>query len=433
MNSEFLLPLFTQEELSYGGDCSCGQRHLVSIQRIILEENLLPQVGGLLAGLGFTGCGFLVADSNTYTVAGKYVFQSLKDAGFPMEMLVFDQSRKVYPTAEYLVDIFDQVPLKAQFLVAVGSGTISDLVKFVAGKIRMPYVMVPTAPSMDGYACGVAALIRRGVRKSSYGLPAPRVIVADLEVLKDAPSEMIAAGIADLLGKFTSLADWQLAHCITGESVCSRAYTLMREAVNLCLQVDWARELRSVEGIRVLTEGLLKSGIAMLLAGTSRPASGSEHAIGHVLEMMEFEAGEPRLLHGLRIALTLPVSLELYRSFLSLSPRDLPKEPALWQPEVSWGSVTRYQDPELRHIQFQRLKEALPWLQREIGSWLPDPEQVRRVLAAINAPSSLEDYGISREDFHRAVRQATVVRERYTVLDALADVGMLDSAVERLF
>lgn len=432
MITNYLTEVFTQEEIDHGWVCSCGSKHVIPTKMVALAEGLVEQVGFLAKELGLFGCGFLVADQNTYSVAGERVYDSLTRAGFSIERYIFDGPSKIYPSPEFLVDLFDRVPANTEFFVAVGSGTISDLVKFVAAKMHKPYLMVPTAPSMDGYACGVSALIRRGVRTSSYGLNPPKAIIADVSVLKDAPVDMIAAGVADLLGKFSALADWELGHSITGEFFCPRAYTMMREAVTECFQVDWHRELQTEDAVRILMQGLLKSGLAMFLAGTSRPASGSEHAIGHVLEMMELQAGEPKLLHGLRIGLTTPVALELYQTFLVLSNEDLRTEPAPWNPKVVWNNASRYGEGDKRRAEFQRLKDNLRQLQQQISGWIPHPEQLVTQLASIGVPVSYQECEIPKESFKTAILQANSLKDRYTILDALVDLGLLESAVSDL-
>jgi glycerol-1-phosphate dehydrogenase [NAD(P)+] len=193
---------------------------------------------------------------------------------------------------EAAAKLFIELPRGTAALVGVGGGKALDMAKYVAFLARLPYYAVPTSLSNDGFCSPQSSLTARGRRRS---LPAamPRAVVIDTGVCRDAPRILTLSGVGDLVAKFTAVRDWKLAFHETGEAVDDFAALLSDGSIHSFL----GHPLFDLEGIRLLATGLLLNGIAMEMAGSSRPASGSEHLISHALDAI---TAKPRP-HGLQV------------------------------------------------------------------------------------------------------------------------------------
>ena len=164
-----------------------------------------------------------------------------------------------------------QFDTHCDFIVGVGSGTINDIGKVIAKVTGLPYLIVGTAPSMDGYTSATSSVIGNGI-KFSLSTVCPTVVVADLEIMCKAPLKLLQAGLGDMLAKYISICEWRLSHLITGEYFCEKVATLVRGALKKCMSVENLAD-PAPETIRPIVEGLILSGMAMDFAGLSRPAS----------------------------------------------------------------------------------------------------------------------------------------------------------------
>lgn len=197
------------------------------------------------------------------------------------------------------------------FLIAAGSGTIHDITRYHAYEKKLPFLSIPTAASVDGYVSTVAAMTWHGFKKS-FTAVSPRFVLADSEIFSKAPLRLTASGVADLLGKFTALCDWRIAHALTGEYICDTVvdmeYKVLKE---LCENLDGIRN-HDLSAYENLMYGLLLSGIAMQMIGNSRPASGAEHHMSHLWEMSAIN--EPiDYYHGEKVGVGLCMATAVYK------------------------------------------------------------------------------------------------------------------------
>ncbi len=251
---------------------------------------------------------YLICDDNTYQAAARKAQKILQQSGFmsgfKVELIRLSSGAKpIKPTPTMLYRILQAIS-QPGWLLACGSGTINDLVKFAASRTGLPSGVLATAPSMDGYTSGVASLVVEGVKQTTP-TGTHNFILADPEILAAAPEKMILAGVGDLLGKVTSLLDWHLRRIIFDEYFCQTAEELIRKPLENLLADNFTSRLsqRDPAALRELIRGLLNSGLAMELVGSSSPASGSEHHISHFLEMLGLRDKLPMPLHGIKVGL----------------------------------------------------------------------------------------------------------------------------------
>ena len=289
--------------------CSCGRVHSTDLKAIDIGRGALQRLPEMLRGLGFHKA-YLAADVNTWEAAGKEAAAILSAGCFAFESFVLPDPELV-PDEAAVGTLLLHMPEDADVVLAVGAGTMNDLCKYVSRLKGLPYVILATAPSMDGFVSAGAALIVDHV-KVTYEAQGPAAFIADTEILARAPMEMITAGLGDMLGKYTCLLDWKLANLITGEYYCEHVADMVRTALRTMLAQSSRIRERDPEVIGSITEALVLTGIAMKFAGNSRPASGCEHHMSHFWEMLFLMHGKKAILHGTKVGVAAIACLQMY-------------------------------------------------------------------------------------------------------------------------
>lgn len=425
--------------------CDCGRVHTVDIKNILIGKNNLVALGELLKD--FIGKEiFIVEDKNTYEAAGSKVEKLLK-RDFKIKKFIFKDEHLI-PDEKALGRMLVEIPENTAVIVAVGSGSINDIARFLSYKLNIPYVVVCTAPSMDGYASVVSPLVVDNV-KTTYSAVYPYAIIGDIEIMKKAPMYMLHAGFGDILGKYTALADWHLAQELKNEYFCEPVEKLVLKAVDKCVKASEKIKDRDTEAIESITEALILSGMAIGMTGTSRPASGEEHHLSHCWEMVFMNAGkETKWLHGNNVGVGVGIILEAYKYVSQL---DIDKVYSLgnykylsnenWRKtltEVYGRSAENIINSkendiafgvELREKNMKKIKDHWNNI-KDICSSLPSPEAVKAIMEKSETIYDPSELGIDRELFKMSFMAAKDVRRRYGVLQLLEDIGMLEEASE---
>jgi glycerol-1-phosphate dehydrogenase [NAD(P)+] len=261
----------------------------------------------------------LVADDNTYSALGQELDQALRAQGHDVETIVFSGD-DIVADEHYVAQLLVRGDAVERVYVAVGSGTVTDLARFVSHRTRVPFISVPTAPSVDGYTSIGAPLVIDRIKQTLVTQP-PLAVFADLPTLCAAPRRMIASGCGDILGKFTSLADWRLGHLVWDEKYDETIAQRAQRAVESCAGSVEEIGKSTEDGIRRLMDGLIESGLCMLDFGDTMPASGSEHHLSHFWEMRLIWEGRRSLLHGAKVGVACVLMAELYDRVKHLSQR----------------------------------------------------------------------------------------------------------------
>lgn len=269
----------------------------------------------------------LVVDDKTFFAAGQEVGQKLLEKGLKATTHCLQPNHQgdVIADEQTIVDVLLHVHPDTDCLLAVGSGTIHDVVRFVSAKVEKPFISVPTAPSVDGFNSKGAPIIVKGV-KTTFQTVAPVALFADLSILCQAPGELIAAGFGDMIGKYTSLTDWQVGAIIAEEPFQQEIADLTNEALQSCVEVAPEIGNREKEGIEILMNALVLSGIAMSTFGASHPASGAEHHLSHYWEMHFLEEGHKQLFHGAKIGRSTLLIIQFYKEIVRASLLEDPTE-----------------------------------------------------------------------------------------------------------
>ncbi|MCG2661225.1 MAG: iron-containing alcohol dehydrogenase [Kiritimatiellae bacterium] len=428
--------------------CECGKTHSIPIRAVIYCATAIQQLPAMLdrhlAGRRIN----LVADERTYPLVGRECETVLNQAGRIVQAFIV-------PDAPHGGPICDDITRNAlcsrlapcDGFLAVGSGTISDLVKWIAtspGKwqacdAKLPYAVVPTSASMNGYASNNIAPSIRGVKRVLNGT-VPRVIAADPSVIQQAPYELTAAGFGDVLAKPVSMTDWKLNQLLFNEYYCAVCAQLIRALEPAYMAHPEAIRAREPYAIEALFQALIYSGVSMTMAGTSFPASGGEHMISHVLDMTAAIHGMPHDYHGRQVGLGTIFACALYERVLAL---DAPCFQLRAEPtdEAYWQSLTAVVEEE-HALKRRKAERAVQRLQQESALWdrlrtelkpmTRTAAAIKQCLRAAGAAHRLEDIGCTRDRFLAAAGHAHQMRERYTIIDLARAVGVMPNATEEI-
>lgn len=299
-------------ELLKGRKCGCGMVHTCSIEHVIIGENAIFAVKETVSDYHHI---LIAADKNTYAVCGDEV---KKQAGGRCEnVLVYEADGLLVPNEAAVEQMQGRITDKTDLILGIGSGVIQDICKYVSYEAGLPYQIVATAPSMDGYASVGAAMIMNHM-KVTYSTHVPEAIIGDVDVLRNAPLDMIKSGYGDIIGKYSCLNDWKLSALVNGEYFCDYVYHLTYEMVLKTKNLGQKLLDRDSEAIRTLMEALVGVGIAMAYVGNSRPASGSEHHMSHFFEVIGIMNAEPYFLHGIDVAYSAVYTQTLREELLKL-------------------------------------------------------------------------------------------------------------------
>jgi len=301
------------EELLKGRQCSCGMNHTCAIKHVVIGRDANKQLSSLLGGYKKI---VLAADTNTYAACGEEIRNQIGDRF--ESMLIYKRNGLLIPNEEAVEELDALVTDETDLIVGVGSGVIQDICKYVSFKRGLPYFIVATAPSMDGYASVGAAMIMGGM-KVTYSAHVPQVIIGDTEVLRNAPMEMIQSGYGDILGKYSCLNDWKLSRVVRGEYFCPYVYDLTMDMLVKTKDLGERLLARDARAIETLMEAIVGVGVAMALVGNSRPASGSEHHLSHFFEIVGILRGEDYFMHGTDVVYSSIYTQRIREKLLALS------------------------------------------------------------------------------------------------------------------
>ena len=425
---------------------------------VVIGEGVLDSVADVFERNFGDSAAVVVADENTFEVAGTSVGRGLEASGREVVApFVFAGAPTLHAEYENIETLTESLRAHQAVPVAVGSGTINDIVKRAAHESERPYMSVATAASMDGYTSFGASITKDGF-KQTMECSAPRAMVADLAVLTTAPGRMTSSGYGDMLAKITAGADWIVADALEVEPIKPTEWSLvqgpLREATGRPGDLH-AGDPHAMEG---LIEGLIMSGLAMQGASSSRPASGAEHQFSHLWEMDGLgenpEHGEPPLSHGFKVGVGTVSIAALYEHVVARDFATLDTEAAVraWPPweeverrvrdafpgtAVEDAAVTesraKYVDAATLSERLDLLRERWSDLRDRIREQLIPADRVRAQLTEAECPTTPVEIGLDVERFMATYRRAQMIRRRYTILDLTNETGVFDDCVGELF
>ena len=440
------MPVLQLEKLIRLGsfDCLCGERHATEIRYLKLGSGVLASVPEVLKAMG-VGHPMVICGPHGYEAAGRDVCRLLEESAtaYSLHIVPEENESRIKPAEFAAGSILLSFDHACDAVLAVGSGVINDLGKVLSRTAKLPYIIVATAPSMDGYASDSSSVERGGI-KHSLKEQTPAAIICDTRIMAHAPMRMLHAGLGDILAKYTALCDWKISHLVTGEPVCPTVVRLVENSLEKT--VRGARGLldRNEDSVRDVTEGLVLSGIGITYAGCSHPASGLEHYFSHCWEMMKLERGEECELHGIQVGVGMLLTLKIIERLKTVRP-DLRFaqaaaerfDAAAWEenlrrvfPKAADGLLKLERKARKNDCQ-GRLRRA----ERIVAAWediltlleaLPSYEEAKELMCRIGMPTSHREIGLTAEDVVDAFVCSRDIRDKYLLSSLIWDLGYME-------
>jgi glycerol-1-phosphate dehydrogenase [NAD(P)+] len=330
---------------------------------VLIGHGVTDQIADVCRYLQFGNNGMMITGPETYKAAGRRIEDIMSGK---YDMLTILTGNANYANLDDVSRAAKEH--SASFLLAVGGGSKIDIAKMTAKDLGIPFISIPTSVSHDGIASDRASLKSDGGSRSVVAV-SPTGIIADTEVINNAPFRYLAAGCADVISNLTALGDWDFANRIAGETISSSAYAISKYAAEDIISNSKLIKPRMEEGVWTVMRPVIASGVSMCIAGSSRPTSGSEHMFSHALDVIRPDTA----LHGEQCGLGAVMMMEL-----------------------------------------------------QGGNW----KMIRDALKNIGAPTTAKELGFADEDIIEALMRAKDIRrERFTIL---GDRGLTREAAEKV-
>ncbi|KUO41711.1 MAG: glycerol-1-phosphate dehydrogenase [Hadesarchaea archaeon DG-33-1] len=249
-------------------------------REVWMGPRVLRQVSDVCSRLCQSKSALIIADPLTFKLAGDKVRHLLAEAHFEVKHTLIKRADMAT-----VARVRRAIKQGVDLLIGVGGGKCIDVAKFSSFLEGKPFISTPTAASHDGIASARAS-IKGGGRLTSVQTHAPLAIVADTLIIKRAPHRLLAAGCGDLIANFTAVRDWELAHHLRGEPYSEYAAALSLMSAKIVMENAEVIRRHTEESVRKVVKALISSGVAMGIAGSSHPASGSEHLFSHALDLI---------------------------------------------------------------------------------------------------------------------------------------------------
>lgn len=442
------LPL--QGLLQEGGfDCPyCGKHHSTGLKDLRIGSGVMKEIPDVLGKIGAKKP-FVICDNHTWQAAAEQVTHILTDAGMEYSLYRFEEE-DLDPDEHALGCLAMNFDATCDIIMAVGSGVINDLSKCLGYVAHMQTMVVGTAPSMDGYASNSSSMLVAGVKSTLYN-KCPVAVIADIDVMANAPMRMLKSGFGDVIAKYVSICEWRISHLVIGEAYCEGIASIVRRSVAKMVSCADKLTERDPQTVEAVVEGLILTGIAMSFAGSSRPASGLEHYFSHIWDMMCLERNITPDLHGIQCGVGTVLTIRLYQWIKTIVPD---KEKALesvrnfdvqaWEKHVRkvFGKIApnvfaieekaHKNSPEKHAKRLEIILANWDTILQIIEEELPDVDKFEKIMRSAEMPMLPRDlsFACSAQDVKDALLAARDIRDKYLSCTLLWDLGLLDEAVE---
>jgi glycerol-1-phosphate dehydrogenase [NAD(P)+] len=380
------------------------------------------------------------------------VHDAFERNGQGLEPFIYTEPN-LYAEYKFVEELLESLKGHDAIPVAVGSGTINDLTKLAAHEVGRPYMCVATAASMDGYTAFGASITQNG-SKQTFFCPAPRAVVADLDIISAAPGDMNSWGYTDLVAKVTAGADWMLSDAMGAEPVHAEAWKIIQPGLRELIAGPAGVPARRPESISRLVEGLMLAGFAMQAAKNSRAASGAEHQFSHLWDMQHHTHNGLTPSHGFKVGIGTLAVTALYEYLLEQPIENLNVDECCeaWPDEVALTGMIRkrFSEGDLTVValqesrakwvtrdelreQLKKLRALWPSLKEQLRKQLLPFTELKSMLSEAGAPVEPEAIGISRERLSESYWMAYFIRRRFTVLDLAVRTNLMEKALEQIF
>ena len=396
----------------YLGKCSCGREHELRTKLVVCEYGALKNFDKYMDDCGLSGFRTVIYDTNTYNLP------SITHVAADQEIVL--EAKGLHSEKGLIEDMMTKLERKPDYIVVVGGGTLMDFGRYSAWKLGIPFVAIPTIVSSDGFTADICSIIIDG-QKKSIPMQAADAVICDMDVVAGAPMFLSIAGVQDIMAKYVSIADWKIAHLVSGEYFCPMVCDMAQEALDI--MVRCAHEL--AEGKEPDFEAMaytqMLSGLTMQILSNSRAASGAEHLVAHLVEMKPRGFENAHGMHGECVGIGTIMCADAYHKLAEKETIEVkPFEPVNEQwvrdvfGELADGILKENENDVLKTFDPENIKNN--WQQiRDIINTIPKAEELIELYTKIGAKHSLEELGISESVREEFLDISSAIRNRLTL------------------
>ena len=394
----------------YSGACECGREHPLETRMVVVEYGCLNNFDEYVDACGLTGRRTVLYDTNTYNLPGVVHVRADKE--------IVLEAKGLHSEKSMIESVMPQLD-NPDVIVTVGSGTLMDFARYPAYKLGIPFVAIPTLASSDGFTANICSVVIDG-HKRSIPMHAPALVVADLNIIAGAPRFLTVSGIADILAKHISIADWKIAHLVSGEYYCGRTAAAAQEALDLMTRCADEMLRGGEPDYEAMTMAQMISGLSMQMLGNSRAASGAEHLVAHLVEMKPPRFENASGIHGECVGVGAVLCAEEYHRMAALTPKAKPFRPldGAWVREkfgpLAGGIMKENENDVLAAFDPQNIVDHWDEI-REIISAIPQAHELAWTLHALGGKYRLSDIGIDEGLRGEVLDVSAAIRNRLTL------------------
>ena len=408
-------------------NCPCGKVHTFDTEVVEIGSGITAKAGEILASAGFPKKLLIVGDNNTMRVSAG-LLESLEAAGFDVSKKLIYSDMK-YARIEQVREV-EALAADVDGIISVGTGSLNDICRVATFELDKKFCIFATAPSMDGFASDTAPIIVNDF-KTSWQARQPMVIIADTKILAKAPVELKSAGFGDMVAKYLGILEWRIANLVIDEYYCPAVAQITLDALEKCCSLANKVTADDEESAGAIMEALVLSGLAMKLAGCSRPASGAEHVVSHYWECYKLARGIWPEFHGKKVGVATLVLVRAYHNMANRMPEIEPtRDMTNWDDvyaqfsEKQLPEVIKLNSPTITDkIDPARLKANWGEICRLIKETVPSAEKLEELMVAAGCATRAEDVHVDPELFATGLRYHSYMRYRLLITRIMPMLG----------
>ena len=396
----------------YVGPCACGRDHELRTKLVVCEYGALKNFDKYMEDAGLSGFRTVIYDTNTYNLP------AITHVKADQEIVL--EAKGLHSEKGLIEDCMTRFVRKPDYVVVVGGGTLMDFGRYSAWKLGIPFVAIPTIVSSDGFTADICSIIIDG-QKKSIPMQAADAVICDIDVVAGAPMFLTIAGVQDIMAKVVSIADWKIAHIVSGEYFCQKVCDMAQEALDLMTKCAYDLKAGKEPDIETMAYTQMLSGLTMQILSNSRAASGAEHLVAHLVEMKPRGFENAHGLHGECVGVGTLMVADAYhklaeRETIEVKPfTPIDEEWVRWEfGDLADGILKENENDVLKTFPPENIKAH--WQEiRDVIAQIPSYEELNELYAAIGAKHSLEELGIDPAVEDSFLDISSAIRNRLTL------------------
>ncbi len=395
----------------YTGVCECGHDHELRTKLVVCEYGALKNFDKYMLDCGLTGFRTVIYDTNTYNLP------TMTHVRADQEIVL--KAEGLHSEKGMIEDMMKMLTRKPDYIVTVGGGTLMDFARYSAYKLGIPFVAVPTIVSSDGFTADICSIIIDG-QKKSIPMQAADAVICDMDIVSGAPMFLTIAGVQDILAKYVSIADWKIAHIVSGEYFCDKVCDMAQAALDIMQRCALDLAEGKAPDYEAMAYTQMLSGLTMQILSNSRAASGAEHLVAHLVEMKPKGFERAHGMHGECVGVGTIMCARAYHEYAERDTIEVkPFEPLdeAWVRDefgaLADGILKENENDVLKSFDPENIKTH--WQEiRDVIATIPTAEELIELYTKIGAKHSLAELDIDESVRGDFLDISSAIRNRLT-------------------